>query len=130
MSNVSMINGHIDEPKGLTDEVVMWWANECIDPLPHCEICPFDENADTTSECMTALIKKLLDIINRLKADKESLIKGQETLMKCIAKKKETIAELDAEVERLKPFEKKVLKQVTENLEQLEHDKAFWEDTH
>lgn len=34
--------------------------------------------------------------------DKEALINGQESLMKCISKKKETIAELEAEVERWK----------------------------
>ena len=112
MSNVSMINGHIDEPKGLTDEVVMGWAKECIDPLPHCEICPFDENADTTSECMMALIKKLLDIINRLKADKEALIKGQESLMKHLERKKEIITELDNEVEELSYRNKELLKDV------------------
>lgn len=42
-----------------------------------------------------SLIEKTLDLINRLQADKEALIAGQETLQKALAEK-------NAEIERLK----------------------------
>ena len=107
MSNVSMINGHIDEPKGLTDEQIVK-ALECcksFDDLRACYKCPALENGDCSkgkSYISDFILDNALDLINRLKAEKDALINGQESLMKCIAKKKEIIAELDAEVERLK----------------------------
>lgn len=96
MSNVSMINGHIDNV--LSDEQIVKALEDTIHRV---------RNADTfivPKEGIKNLcngLEVVVDLINRLKADKEALIKGQESLMKCIAKKKETIAELDAEIERL-----------------------------
>ena len=98
MSNVS-VNGHIDEPKGLTDEDIVKALECCANDDIDCEECPVFGYCESDAFCVSGAI---LNLINRLKADKEALIKGQESLMKCIAKKKETIAELDAEVERLK----------------------------
>ena len=112
MSNVSMINGHIDNV--LSDEDIVKALECCIkddyDKIRNalCAKCPYCKNTN----CKFLLQRDTLDLINRLKADKEALIKGQESLMKCIAKKKETIAELDAEVEELSYRNKELLKDV------------------
>lgn len=97
MSNVSMINGHIDEPKCLTDEQIVK-ALECCDIMYNCPDCPFECDCGGLENLFTATI----DLLKRKDEQINALIAGQESLMKCIAKKKETIAELDAEVERLK----------------------------
>ena len=107
MSNVSMINGHIDNV--LSDEDIVKALECCSNYDVDCDICPANGYCDKDAFCFTGVI---LDLINRLKADKEALIKGQETLMKCIAKKKETIAELDAEVEKLVFHNKELLKDI------------------
>ena len=52
-------------------------------------------------ECMRLCKQALLENVN-LKADKEALIAGRESFIKHLERKKETIAELDNEVERLK----------------------------
>ena len=88
MSNVSMINGHIDEPKGLTDEDIVKALEEMVE-YPH-----YYEEGQT--------LKSVLDLINRLKADKEALIATNESMMRCLEKKKEIITELDNEIERLR----------------------------
>jgi hypothetical protein len=117
MSNVSMINGHIDEPKRVSDNEIIEamkyccgnkGAIECTEST--CYQAALPENRDgNTRWCRQWLMKDALDLINRLKADKEALIAGQETLMKCIAKKKETIAELDIQLENSEAFNKKLM---------------------
>ena len=79
----------------LTDAEIIKCAEECIGDIPPCGVCPFDEDAIATSECMGEVIKNLLSIINRLQDEREALINGQETLQK-------TIVEQKAEIERLK----------------------------
>ena len=104
MGNVSMINGHIDEPKGLTDEDVVKALMNLKYGGHSCKTCKYDavkrEDRCGLKGCYIA--KNALDLINRLKADKEALINGQESLMKHLERKKEIITELDKEVERLK----------------------------
>lgn len=52
-----------------------------------CKHCPFiGENCDS-EECETVICRNALDLINRLQADKEALIAGQETLQKALAEK-------------------------------------------
>lgn len=118
MSNVSMINGHIDEPKGLIDKQIVTAMDYCCGNkgglgctnfMCYQSTLPEDRDGDARW-CRQWLMKDALDLINRLKADKEALIKGQETLMKCIAKKKEIIEELDNEVEELSYRNKELLK--------------------
>ena len=63
-------------------------ALECCagDEVGLCHICPLD------GECngdINILLKYALDLINRLQADKEALIAGQETLQKALAEKNE-----------------------------------------
>lgn len=67
-------------------------ALECCAGDDGCDVCPMYK---PSSECITELQGKALDLINRLQADKEALIAGQETLQKALAEKA-------AEVERLK----------------------------
>ena len=93
MSNVSMINGHIDESKGTMCEIKT--AMGCMSGYP-CEECNIEECR------VNDIPQPIIDLIKRLKADKEALIKGQESLMKHLERKKEIITELDAEVESLK----------------------------
>ena len=98
MSNVSMINGHIDEPKGLTDEQIVKALECCKSKGGTCNGCAFSGYR----WCIGALHYETLDLINRLKADKEALIATNESMMRCLEKKKEIITELDNEIERLR----------------------------
>ena len=156
MSNVSMINGHIDEPKGLTTGKAVSMIDEYLEE-------PNSINKEWV-ECMRLCKQALLENVN-LKADKEALINGQESLMKHLERKKEIITELDNEVERLQrilgkrcddcpavrtainefaekvlqlfPFDKKyttisrfAIKNIANEMtEGKSNDKAFWEDT-
>ena len=93
MSNVSMINGHIDESKGTMGEIKT--AMGCMSGYP-CEEC-------NVEECrVNDIPQSIIDLINRLKADKEALIATNESMMRCLEKKKEIITELDNEIERLR----------------------------
>ena len=106
MSNVSMIDGHIDGSKLTDNEIIK--ALECCTKPEVGKKCPRARGNNLCNDiCVEFLLHDTLDLINRLKADKEALIKGLETLMKCISKKKEIIAELDNEVEELKNALKK-----------------------
>ena len=94
MGNVSMINGHIDNV--VSDE-------EIVKAL-ECAIAKRQTNGindEWVLHLSRETTKTILDLINRLKADKEALIVGQESLMKHLERKKEIITELDNEVERL-----------------------------
>lgn len=141
MSNVSMINGHIDNV--LSDEDIVK-ALECCQKAKLNQDCldlkcPFATeygcNIDSDD-----LRNQALDLINRLKADKEALIKGQESLMKHLERKKEIITELDNEVERLKKennlysdlakmgdaLKAEVIKQFAERLKNRSEDTTDW----
>ena len=85
----------------MTDKEVVKCAEECIGDIPPCGVCPFDEDAIATSECMGEVIKNLIGIINRLQDEREALINGQETLQK-------TIVEQKAEIERLQKENKSI----------------------
>ena len=93
MSNVSMIDGHIDESRMTDNEIIK--AEEIISKLhkycyfAHMKVGEFDTFNESDFEF-------LHNFINRQKT----------------------------EIERLKPFEKKVLNTLTENLKQLEYEKA------
>ena len=116
MSNVSLIDGHIDEPKGLSDEQIIHIFSDMVYFKTHYK---GDDLCHILSELDTAILKDTLDLINRLKADKEALINGQETLQKHLAEKnaeieilirkkeslRDEICELQSEIERLKEFE-------------------------
>lgn len=112
MGNVSMINGHIDNV--VSDEDIVKALECCIkddyDKIRNalCAKCPYCKNTN----CKFLLQRDTLDLINRLKADKEALIKGQESLMKHLERKKEIITELDNEVEELSYRNKELLKAV------------------
>lgn len=98
MSSVSMINGHIDGPKGLTDEDIIK-ALECCGVKQDCEGCPYREAM--FGSCEDDIKAAAFALINRKNETIETLITGRESLMKHLERKKELITELDAEVERL-----------------------------
>ena len=87
MSDVSMINGHIDNV--LSDEDIVKALRNLKYGGHSCKTCKYDavkrEDRCGLKGCYIA--KNALDLINRLKADKEALIKGQETLQKHLAEK-------------------------------------------
>jgi len=76
----------------MTDNEIIKALECCADEYIHsCDYCPFEK------ECCgdnLNLVKFALDLINRLQAEKEALIAGQETLQKALAEK-------NAEIERL-----------------------------
>ena len=63
MSNVSLVDGHIDEPKMTDEEIIK--ALECCSKK-ECNKCP---NYSEDIECGEALLILALDLINRLKAE-------------------------------------------------------------
>ena len=66
MSNVSMIDGHIDEPK-MTDEDIIKALGLCTSKHLGCEDgCPRRNNGLTFSQCRSVLQKDALSLINRL----------------------------------------------------------------
>ena len=67
-------------------------ALECCQQNTVCVECPMWKKGQN---CIEKMCGYALDLINRLQADKEALIAGQETLQKALAEKA-------AEVERLK----------------------------
>ena len=96
MSNVSLVNGHIDRPK-MTDEEVIKALECCFLSECDCKDCPYSE----LEICDTAkMINTVIDLTNRQKAEIEKkdieidiLIRKNETL-------KDEIAELKVENER------------------------------
>lgn len=62
-------------------------ALECCCKNNNCEGCPLDY-LTFSSQCASELAIKSLDLINRLQAEKEALINGQETLQKYLAEQK------------------------------------------
>ena len=73
----------------LSDKDIVRDIQSCVEGK--CGACSFDEQ----TACREYLLYGTLDLINRLQADKEALVAGQETLQKCIAEKM-------AEIERYK----------------------------
>lgn len=133
MSNVSMIDGHIDEPR-MTD-------NEIIKAL---EKLLLDFRKIEYRDSICQLIEDALNLINHQKEQINGLIAGQETLQKHLAEK-------NKEVERLKNAYKQCAWERDTFFEEIsktpktdtsvslidghiESDKAsrkaFWEDTH
>lgn len=54
----------------MTDKELINCAEGCVGGIPPCSIgCPFDDGSPETSECMNALITRLLDLINRQQAE-------------------------------------------------------------
>lgn len=62
----------------------------------YCRGCTYEERCKT--ECGANIIEDALVLINHL-------IEEKKALLKCLSKKKEIIAEMDEEIERLKEFE-------------------------
>ena len=83
--------------KELTDNEIIKALECCSTGIFVCdtEACPLKDSVpDTIAACRFELVILALDLINRLQADKEALIAGQETLQKALAEK-------DKEIERL-----------------------------
>ena len=49
----------------MTDKEIIKALENCFDYSPSCEICKYDADTLTSSECMGALMKDSLDLINR-----------------------------------------------------------------
>lgn len=75
MSNVSMINGHIDEPKGLTDEQIKKSLECCSNYDVDCDECPANGYCDSDAFGMASAI---LDLINRRDAEVERLTRERD----------------------------------------------------
>ena len=63
-----------------------------------CESCPLSYFGECSIDCMEYLSQETINHITRL-------IEEKKALLKCLSKKKEIIAEMDEEIERLKEFE-------------------------
>ena len=107
-------------------------ALECC-KIDDCKSCPLSNYDGCKSLLFDGDI--VLDLINRQKAENERLVEIIEkgdfssySALKAIADRRiknlEYINKLKAEIERLKPFEKKVGIGVLENLKQLEYEKT------
>lgn len=79
-----------DNKPPLTDAEIIKALKCCI--IGDCQGCVYGETDQR--HCKDDLMKNALDLINRLEADKEALIAGQETLQKVLAEK-------NAEIEKL-----------------------------
>ena len=98
MGNVSMIDGHIDEPRRTDNEIIK--ALEICGDCGHCTECPFDDLGGI-DKCMHTLILNALDLINRQKAEIESLTEKLEAMGDPLQDAQYKIAEQKAEIERL-----------------------------
>lgn len=90
--------------KELTDNEIIKALECCSTGIFVCdtEACPLKDSVpDTIAACRFELVILALDLINRLQADKEALIAGQETLQKALAEKDKEIERLKAENELL-----------------------------
>ena len=107
MSNTSMIDGHIDEPKGMSDEDIKEALKCCLssNELIACWKCPavkLDICCDGSSKISNGIVNKVIDLIKRLKYESKKY-RG-----KCQSQKRELTrlyAEnktQKAEIERLK----------------------------
>jgi seryl-tRNA synthetase len=92
----------------MTDNEIIECAENCISEKPPCISCPFDEDTYTTDECMGKLVEKLVEVVNRQKAEIDILIQRKNAAY-------DEIAELKADVERLKD-DKNRLEKMMDNL--------------
>lgn len=78
--------------------------NEIIEALKVCvnKTAVFVSYRDGDGISHKITIKDILNLINRLTEENETLVANQRTLLKCLEKKKEIIAELDKEIENLR----------------------------
>jgi peptidoglycan hydrolase CwlO-like protein len=108
MSNVSMIDGHIDGAK-LTDNEIIKALWCCAGKYP-CGGCP-GEKVDCEIEPYA------LDLINRQKEQINGLIAAQETLQKYLAEKQEQIEKL----EKIEHFATKTIDTQQAEIKRLQH---------
>ena len=107
MYEVSMIDGHIDEPK-MTDNEIIRAVGLCNGiESGRCEECSYRNTKD--GDCVEILAEDTIDLINRQKAENEKLLKvifKKEELAQTLHKEhQKTVDELQfakAEIERLK----------------------------
>ena len=69
----------------MTDNDVIMWAELCVNcsPAP-CSACPFDEDTVTVDECMSKIIKELLEINKRQQAEIERLQKDKADIISAV----------------------------------------------
>lgn len=86
----------------MEDKKLLKIAENCCSDMVNCERCPLDADALTADECMAKVIRLLLEIVSRQKAE----IKKKDTEIAILIRKnealKDEVSELRAEVERLK----------------------------
>lgn len=97
MGNVSFIDGHIDEPKGLTDNEIINVLEICVNKT---DVFVIHHNAETR-EYDKISIKDILGVINRQKAEIENYKQIAENQQSVSMDKEVEIKRLKAEVERL-----------------------------
>ena len=102
MSNVSLVNGHIDRPK-MTDEEIIKALECCADEDMGCEVCPYWAKGCTVE-------KDTIDLINRQQAEIERLKEENKFHRKTITENAQralevTIEEVEnAKAEAIKDF--------------------------
>ena len=73
-----------------------------------CWNCPLYVDLQTARECCEKLNTNALDLINRLQAENEALINGQETLQEYIATQKAENEELKSAINSFRGYEDKI----------------------
>ena len=59
--------------RDMTDNEIIKALGNCVRDCPSCTTCPYDEGTFTPHECMSMLMNDSFDLINRQKAEIESL---------------------------------------------------------
>lgn len=106
----------------MTDNDVIKYAEMCCQDNPHCLSCPFDDVSVISAECMSELMKKLVDLIIRQKAEIDKLkehIKHTNNVVKQVVS--------DAKSEAVKEFAKRAYKLIC-NKENWNVLKVAWLD--
>ena len=121
MSNVSMIDGHIDKEPKFTDEEIIKSFNHCLNSTDNnCDPCVFKSVVcDRTLRGKIETLKLVADVFNRLQAENERLKAEQQTADRYA----------DALVEYTK---EKAIKELIDRLEidytfEIQRDDGYWE---
>jgi hypothetical protein len=94
MNNVSLVDGHIDEPK-MTDEEIKKALECCADGGNRCDECPYGIGDCLDDDHKSIMLEDALELINRKDAEIDIILRKKEKL-------RDLVAEQQAEIERLR----------------------------
>ena len=106
MSNVSLVNGHIDRPK-MTDEEIIKALECCADEDMGCEVCPYWAKGCTVE-------KDTIDLINRQQAEIERLKEENKFHRKTITENAQRA--LEVTIEEIEKAKSEAIKEFAERL--------------